>query len=160
MSGGETHRSFHARSRSDAIPDAHPRRRAPEPLPEGTYPMKTKLVVSAAAVLIGGASLFFASPAFAEDGLTDTPSAVDAAEPNEGVCDPLTSGKIDVVGSHKSITITADPGFLITGYCVKAGSIKEGDGPEYIPVDPPQESVVISYKDGVKEISHYSYTQE
>src|SRR5215218_4554763 len=123
MSGGETHRSFHARSRSDAIPDARPRRRAPESLPEGTYPMKTKLVVSAAAVLIGGASLLFASPAFADDGITDNTAAVDA-QANDGVCAGLDSGKIDVTekGVYE-LTITAPAGNLITGYCIKAGSI-------------------------------------
>ncbi|UUZ59187.1 hypothetical protein [Nocardioides sp. B-3] len=46
---------------------------------------------------------------------------------NEGVC----------TGTHlepdnqttKSLTFTAPEGQLISGYCVKAGSIKQGDGP-------------------------------
>jgi len=120
--------------------------------------MKTKLVVSAAAVLIGGASLLFASPAFADDGITDNTAAVDA-QANDGVCAGLDSGKIDVTekGVYE-VTITAPAGNLITGYCIKAGSINSGNGPVNEVVNPPVASLTIRYKDGVKEISHYSYS--
>jgi len=65
--------------------------------------------------------------------------------------------KVDVVGSHESITVTAPEGKLISGYCVKAGSIKQGLGPEYVEVDPPAASVVITHSSG-KDISHYTVT--
>lgn len=117
--------------------------------------MKIKSVVPIAAVLIGGASLFFAAPAFAEEGGTDeTLSAV-----VEAVCEEGNSGKIDLGGGNVTYEITADEGYVITAYCVKAGSAEQGDGPEYYEVDPPQESVVIEHSTG-KEISHYSFTQE
>ena len=73
------------------------------------------------------------------------------------VCSAGTSGKIDVSGDHKTLTITAPDGLVITGYCVKAGSVKQGLGPEYYVVDPPAASVVISHSSG-KDISHYSVT--
>lgn len=118
--------------------------------------MKNTPVVSAVALLIGGASLLFASPAFAEEEDTSQTTAVAVAE---AVCDPLTSGKIDVEGSVKEIVIEADEGFVITEYCVKAGSINNENGPVVVAVVPPAESVTISYPGG-KDISHYSFTQE
>jgi hypothetical protein len=75
------------------------------------------------------------------------------------VCPAGTSGKIDVSGYYKTLTITAPDGYVITGYCVKAGSTKQGNGPEFYVVDPTATSVVISHSSG-KEISHYSYTLE
>ena len=75
---------------------------------------------------------------------------------NEGVCVGLDSGKIDV-SDPPSVTITAPEGFLIDEYCVKAGSIHNGFGPVYVPVDPPQEEVTITYP-GKDSISHYSYS--
>src|SRR5215204_3654672 len=155
MSGGVTHRSFHARSERTQFPTPTPASR-PRPLPRRNYPMKTKLVVSAAAVLIGGASLLFASPAFADDEPTDTTSAAAVVEQ---VCDELTSGKINVDEPNVyEITITAPAGNLITGYCVKAGSVNNENGPVYVELDEPVASVTFKYKDGTKEISHYSYS--
>lgn len=82
-----------------------------------------------------------------------------AAEGNtDQVCEGLDSGKIDVAENTETVTITAPEGSLITGYCVKAGSTQQGNGPLYVVVDPPQESVTISYTD--KDISHYSYSYE
>lgn len=77
---------------------------------------------------------------------------------NSGVCGPLDSGKIDVTGHTTSLPVSAPEGKLIDGYCVKAGSENQGDGPRYVTVDPPTESVTITYlSDGkAKEISHYS----
>lgn len=75
------------------------------------------------------------------------------------VCPAGTSGKIDVSGNDTTLTITAPDGFVVTGYCVKAGSAKQGNGPESYVVDPPATSVVISHSSG-KGISHYSYTLE
>ena len=74
------------------------------------------------------------------------------------VCKELDSGKIDVVGNFKSITITADEGYLITGYCVKAGSSNQDLGPVYVEVAPPVASVTFSYPLADKDISHYSYS--
>lgn len=94
------------------------------------------------AALIASALLLFASPA-------------GATQSNDGVCTGLDSGKIDVVGSHKSVTVTAPAGYLIDGYCVKAGSIQQGNGPEYVDVDPPVASITFEHSSG-KDISHYA----
>ena len=75
------------------------------------------------------------------------------------VCAAGTSGKSDVSGDDTTLTIVAPDGFVITGYCVKAGSAKQGDGAEPYVLDPPATSVVISHSSG-KGISHYSYTLE
>lgn len=80
-----------------------------------------------------------------------------AASSDAGVCGGGDSGKVDVSGDHTTLTLTADDGFVITGYCVKAGSAKQGLGPESYVVDPPASSVEISHSSG-KAISHYSYT--
>ncbi|GAB4086758.1 hypothetical protein GCM10028784_33880 [Myceligenerans cantabricum] len=66
-------------------------------------------------------------------------------------------GKIDVEGNQKKITITAPEGKLITGYCVKAGSAKQGLGPEYKTFDPPVAEVTIKHS-SCKDISHYTVT--
>ena len=82
-----------------------------------------------------------------------------AVSSNSQVCPAGTSGKIDVSGDHTTLTLTAPDGFVITGYCVKAGSAKQGNGPELYVLDAPAASVVISHSSG-KDISHYSYTLE
>lgn len=78
---------------------------------------------------------------------------------NDGVCGPLDSGKIDTTGDPMTVTITADAGYLVTGYCVKGGSINQDDGPVYITLDPPVPTITIEYKGGAKAISHYSWSQ-
>jgi hypothetical protein len=75
-------------------------------------------------------------------------------------CTGGDSGKIDLFGEDRpsTLTVTAPDGFLITGYCVKSGSVnQEGTGPEYYTVNPPAASVEISHSTG-KAISHYSFT--
>jgi hypothetical protein len=62
------------------------------------------------------------------------------------------SKKIDVVGEHKVVTVTAPEGYLISGYCVKAGTATT-----FVSVNPPQESIQISSPNG-KGVSHYSVT--
>jgi hypothetical protein len=85
---------------------------------------------------------------------------VAAAAPSASqICSAGDSGKIDVSGDATTLTITAPDGFLITGYCVKAGSANHGLGAEFAAVDPPAASVDISHSSG-KAISHYSYTLE
>ena len=70
------------------------------------------------------------------------------------MCAGLDSGKVDVDGPA-ALTLTAPDGFLIAGYCVKAGSAKQGLGPEYVTVDPPLSTVTITHSSG-KDISHYA----
>lgn len=64
-------------------------------------------------------------------------------------------GKVDVGGEQTELVVTADPGYLIVGYCVKAGSAKKGDGPVNMDVDPPAATVTIEHPSG-KAISHYT----
>lgn len=73
------------------------------------------------------------------------------------VCGGLDSGKIDTSGNPASVTVTAPEGFLIDGYCVKAGSDESGAGVEYVTVSPPQATVTIAHPSG-KAVSHYSYS--
>lgn len=99
-------------------------------------------VILMAALIVG-----FASPAHGGEGNPD----------NEGVCQPQSAHIKPPNETTKSITITAPEGKLISAYCVKAGSIKQGNGPEYVTLTPPQESVTISHSSG-KDISHYTVT--
>ena len=85
--------------------------------------------------------------------IASSPYKVDATDK---VCTAGDSGKIDVSGDATTLTLTAPDGYLISGYCVKAGSVNQGDGPQYYVVDPPAASVEISHTSG-KAISHYSY---
>ncbi|SIO17655.1 hypothetical protein [Agromyces cerinus] len=66
------------------------------------------------------------------------------------ICEPLDSGKIDTVGDPETVTVTAPDGKLIDGYCVKAGTTKY-----FVPVVPPQKTVVIDHPDK-DSVSHYS----
>jgi LPXTG-motif cell wall-anchored protein len=91
--------------------------------------------------------------------MASSSSAVMAQGDNEGVCAGLDSGKIDTSSDPLTVTITAPDGNKITGYCVKAGSINQGDGPEYVELDPPQSSVTFGHSSG-KAVSHYSYSYE
>ncbi len=85
------------------------------------------------------------------------------ASTNEGVCGPLTSGKIDTTGDPQTVTVTLSAeeiaaGKVITGYCVKAGSDKQEDGgPEYVELDTPVTTITFGHSTG-KAVSHYSYT--
>lgn len=96
---------------------------------------------------MGGLVAALAMGAFAFFGLSA--SATD----NEGVCEGT---HIDG-GNQTSIVITAPEGFLISQVCVKAGSINQGDGPEYTTYNPPVASVTLEHSTG-KEISHYVVT--
>ncbi len=73
-----------------------------------------------------------------------------AADQPGFICEELDSGKIDTTGDPATVTVTAPAGFLIDGYCVKAGTTKH-----FIAVDPPAAVVVVDHpiKDSV---SHYS----
>jgi hypothetical protein len=100
------------------------------------------------AALFISAALLCAAPAYGA--LTSA-----QLQPNDQVCEDLDSGKIDAGGSETTLEITAPEGFLISGYCVKAGSAEQEEGPVFVVVDPPQETVIIEHPSG-KEISHYS----
>lgn len=76
------------------------------------------------------------------------------ANDNPGVC---AGSHITPSGDTKAITVTAPEGKLISAYCVKAGSLKQGNGPVYVTVDPPTKTVTISHPSG-KDISHYTVT--
>ena len=71
------------------------------------------------------------------------------------VCRGLDSGKIDTKGDPASVTVTAPEGQLIDGYCVKAGSANQGEGPEYVTLNPPVGTITITHTSG-KDVSHYS----
>lgn len=99
------------------------------------------LAVLATALMILGSGLLITS--------------ANATGPGDNVCSPLDSGKIDTTGDPSSVTVTAPDGKLIDGYCVKAGSSGQGDGPVYVDVNPPQKTVTIAHPSG-KAVSHYS----
>ncbi|MDQ2973491.1 MAG: hypothetical protein M3Q79_03360 [bacterium] len=58
--------------------------------------------------------------------------------------------KVDTNGNPESVTITAPEGFLIGGYCIKAG-----DDLDFVDV-PDAETVVITDQDDDKAVSHFS----
>lgn len=93
-----------------------------------------------AALLVAGGVALAAAPASA------TPE-------HEGVCQNLDTGHIP--GAGTSMDITAPEGKLIAEVCVKAGSVNNGNGPEYTTVDPALASLTIAHSSG-KDISHYS----
>lgn len=78
-----------------------------------------------------------------------------ATPPHGGVCTDLDSGKIDVVGDYPTMTVEAPDGFLIDGYCVKAGSVNQGLGPEYFTLTTAVAELTFGHSSG-KDISHYS----
>ncbi|MUK02289.1 hypothetical protein GM708_10335, partial [Vibrio cholerae] len=88
-----------------------------------------------------------------------SPALATAGTTTDQVCDGLSSGKIDTSGDPTTVTLTASVGEVITGYCVKAGSANQGDGPVYIDLDPAEyaNSITITHPSG-KAVSHYSYT--
>ncbi|MBO0611176.1 hypothetical protein [Myceligenerans salitolerans] len=101
-----------------------------------------------------GAAPAVAAPLTYENGFTVTAS-------NDSGATCPKDGKIDVgddyEGDPKEITITAPEGQVITGYCVKAGSAKQGEGPEYVEFgeDDYRTEVTIKHSSG-KDISHYT----
>lgn len=80
--------------------------------------------------------------------------APSGANDNPQVC---SGTHITPVGNQTSITVTAPDDQLISAYCVKAGSLKQGNGPVYVIVDPPAKTVTITHPSG-KDISHYTVT--
>lgn len=78
------------------------------------------------------------------------------------VCAPLSSTKIDTTGDPMTVVLTAPAGMLITDYCVKGGSINQGDGPQYVTLDSPLPSIAITYYSTAaakyRAVSHYSFS--
>lgn len=108
--------------------------------------------LAATTLLAAGGLLFGAASGVAA---ADSPPAeLDIIiAPAEQTCPK--SGKVDVAGNHTSLQILAPADTLIAGYCVKAGSANQGDGPEHYIVDPAATQVTISHSSG-KAISHYT----
>ncbi len=105
--------------------------------------MRKMTVLGASALLVAG---LMASPAaaFAAPVLTDTEQYLDGVQ----VCEGYDSGKIDTTGDPMSVTVEAPEGELISGYCVKAGSAKQGEGEGgayFVELDEPAASVTITY---------------
>jgi LPXTG-motif cell wall-anchored protein len=103
-----------------------------------------RIVIGAALVVAGIIGVAGASPASA-----------DVVVPTVPVCEPKEDHILG--GGATEIPVTAPDGKLISGYCVKSGSINQNLGPEYVYFDPPVQSVTITYTKSPteKEISHY-----
>ena len=117
--------------------------------------MRKMTVLGASALLVAG---LMGSPAaaFAAPVLTDVEEYLDGVQ----VCEGYDSGKKDVVGDHKEVPVEAPEGKLISGYCVKAGSEKQGEdkgGAYFVTLDEPAASVTITYPwGGGRDVSHYA----
>lgn len=74
------------------------------------------------------------------------------------VCDALDSGKIDTHGDPQTVTVTAPAGQKIVSYCVKAGSINQGDGPVYVTLAEPVTTLVIPGSESVTGGSTRTFT--
>lgn len=98
--------------------------------------MKNRILVALIATGIALSGVIVAAPA--------------AATQPDFICEPYDSGKIDTVGDPATVEVTAPAGKLISGYCVKAGTVKV-----FVPVTPPAKVVIVDHptKDSV---SHYS----
>lgn len=107
-----------------------------------------KRIVIAAALAVAGVV-----------GVVGAAGAPVTANGNPGVCQPQTDHRYPPNETTKSLIIDAPEGMLISGYCVKAGSINQDTdetelGPVEVTVSPPASSVEISHPSG-KDISHY-----
>ncbi len=105
---------------------------------------KIKALVGASAVAMALTAVPAMSPAGARQTPTICPAYGDGTGASGG------SPKIDTSGDPQVVTVTAPDGYLIDGYCVKAGLLTS-----FVTVDPPQASVEISSPNG-KAVSHYS----
>ncbi|MFE5292932.1 hypothetical protein ACFQ8T_12195 [Isoptericola sp. NPDC056618] len=77
---------------------------------------------------------------------------------DDNVCPDMDEPKTDVDGEKQTITLVAPEGKLISAYCVKAGSARQGEGPKIVELDEPVAEVTIAYPTGGKcrAISHYA----
>lgn len=122
--------------------------------------MRKMTVLGASALLVAG---LMAAPAaaFAAPVLADSEQYLDGVQ----VCEGYDSGKIDTTGDPMKVVVEAPEGQLISGYCVKAGSEKQGEGKGgayFVELDEPAASVAITYPwGGGRAVSHYAldYTE-
>lgn len=115
--------------------------------------MRKMTVLGASALLVAGLmttpAAAFAAPIAAAP-VASTPGDEEKVCPEEG----KQPGE-----NQLAITVTAPDGMVIVGYCVKAGSVNQGDGAIDVDVDPPKTTVEIKHPSG-KEISHYTVFYE
>lgn len=105
--------------------------------------------------LLGIAAPAQATPHFFEDG-TEVGTTTLPTNETEQVCDPLSSGKIDLPANTPYYDIVPDdPDTVIVEYCAKAGSAIQGEGPETFTV-PSLETFRIVHSSG-KDLSHVSW---
>ena len=71
------------------------------------------------------------------------------------VCPPLDSGKVDTTGDPATVTVTAPDGYAVGTVCIKAGSVNQGNGPEFTETDHEATSVTLGHSSG-KAVSHWS----
>jgi LPXTG-motif cell wall-anchored protein len=105
-----------------------------------------KRMMIAAAVVVAGAFGVAGSP----------PAAADQVKPGQEVCGPLDSGKIDTSGDPLSVPVSAPPGMVITGYCVKAGSDQSVPGGAVRYVSGLSVTTLTIKHPSGKAVSHYS----
>ncbi|MFI9486800.1 hypothetical protein ACIG47_10445 [Promicromonospora sp. NPDC052451] len=117
--------------------------------------MRKITVLGASALLVAGL-VGAPAAAFAAPLAADTEQYLDDVK----VCEAYDSGKIDTTGDPMEVTVEAPEGELISGYCVKAGSVKQGEGvggAYFVELDEPATSVTITYPwGGGRAISHYA----
>lgn len=75
-----------------------------------------------------------------------------AATPAAATSEICAGDKVEVQGETKTITYTAPEGYLVSSWCVKAGTTTDVHE-----LDPPVRTITISHSSG-KGISHYSVT--
>ena len=75
------------------------------------------------------------------------------ASGDDQVCQTQDEHEFPVTENESTVTVTAPEGKVITGYCVKAGSFSQGNGPEYVE-GLNATSVTFSHSSD-KAISHY-----
>jgi len=76
----------------------------------------------------------------------------------DNTCPDMDQPKKDTSGSPKTVVLEAPAGKLISAYCVKSGSAKQGEGPKIVVLDEPVATLTIAYPTGgkCKAISHYA----
>lgn len=112
--------------------------------------MRKMTVLGASALLVAG--LMTAPAAAFAAPIAGAPVA--ATPGGEGKVCP-EEGKVPGSGQETSVTVVAPDGMVIVGYCVKAGSYQQGDGPETVDLAQPVTEITFSHSSG-KAISHYT----
>lgn|GEM_PF-2797078 len=79
------------------------------------------------------------------------------------VCPDMDVAKTDTTGDPLTVDLVAPEGKLISAYCIKSGSERQGEGPKIVVLDEPVATLTIAYptttqgdKDVCKAISHYA----